>query len=231
MDGEKRVKYYFNENKPRPEILFDLIYILFMKIFGKCVLLGSVFSSVCFSQTSEFIKMGKWSYGTPAIHGWGEKAILEVGAYCSIASGVNVLLGGEHRIDWVTTYPFNTLWPGIAGHITGHPKTKGNVVIGNDVWIGTGAFILSGVKIGDGAVVGAQAVVAKDVPPYAVAVGNPARVIKYRFDFPTIEKLLKIAWWNWPEEEIVKAIPLLLSSNIQSFIDYCESQGKTGEKI
>ena len=88
-----------------------------------------------------------------------------------------------------------------AKDISGHPHTKGNVIIGNDVWIGYGAKILSGVSIGDGAVVGAGAVVAKNIPPYAVVVGNPAKIIKFRFKPEDVEILLGIQWWNWPLEK------------------------------
>lgn len=170
------------------------------------------------------IEMGEGSYGTPRVFSWGEGAALKIGKYCSIGGDVKIFLGGEHRHDWVTTYPFSFFWPEMTGGIQGHPKTKGDVTIGNDVWIGSFVCILSGVKIGDGAVIGAQAVVAKDVPPYAIVVGNPARVIKYRFDEATIQKLLKIKWWNWCKEEIAKALPLMLSDNVGAFIEYCEMQ-------
>ena len=132
------------------------------------------------------------------------------------------MTGGEHRVDWVTTYPFSAIWPAVAGHIPGHPKTKGNVIIGNDVWIGMNVFILSGVTIGDGAVVGAGALVSKDVPPYAIVGGNPAKIIRYRFDPQTIKKLLSIAWWNWSDDEIIKAMPFLLSNDISSFVKLYE---------
>lgn len=169
---------------------------------------------------SEIIERGKGSYGEPRVLSWGEGAKVRIGKFCSIASEVTILLGGNHRVDWVTTYPFNVMWSGVAGHIQGHPSTKGDVVIGNDVWIGAGALILSGVTIGDGAVVGARAVVAKNVPPYAVVVGNPAKIVKYRFDESTVEKLLAIAWWDWPDDKIAAAIPFLLSENINDFIIY-----------
>ncbi|HEV8050935.1 MAG TPA: DapH/DapD/GlmU-related protein [Parachlamydiaceae bacterium] len=100
--------------------------------------------------------MGKGSYGQPTVIGFGEGYVAVVGKYCSIAGGVTILTGGDHRVDWITTFPFSALWPHVAGHIKGHPKSKGNVIIGNDVWIGMNAFILSGVTIGDGAVVGAE---------------------------------------------------------------------------
>ena len=90
--------------------------------------------------------------------------------------------------------------------------------MGNDVWIGENAHIMSGVTIGDGAIVGSEALVTKDIPPYAIVGGNPAKIIKYRFDEYTIEKLLKIKWWDFGEDELVKIIPLLLSTNIQELI-------------
>lgn len=165
---------------------------------------------------------GRGSYGAPEVVSWGEGARLKIGQFCSIANGVTILLGGEHRVDWVTTYPFSFLWPQVAGHIKGHPKTKGDVIIGNDVWIGTGALILSGVTIGDGAVVGAHAVVTKNVPPYAIVGGNPAKIIRYRFDEYTIQKLLAISWWNWPDQKIAVAMEFLLSNDINTFIKYFE---------
>jgi acetyltransferase-like isoleucine patch superfamily enzyme len=166
-------------------------------------------------------RIGKGSYGTPRIYNSGEGADLQIGAFCSIAEGVKIMLGGEHRTDWVTTFPFNVLWETGKG-IHGHPATKGNVKIGNDVWIGTEAIILSGVIIGDGAVIGARAVVTRNVPPYAVAAGVPARIVKKRFDEKTIERLIQIKWWEWDDNRIERAIPLLLSEDIESFLKAAE---------
>lgn len=93
------------------------------------------------------------------------------------------------------------------------------MVIGNDVWIGVNACVLSGVRIGDGAVVGACSVVTRDVPPYAIVAGNPARLVRKRFDDETIEELLKIKWWDWDIERIKENLPLLLSENVKDFAE------------
>jgi chloramphenicol O-acetyltransferase type B len=166
--------------------------------------------------------IGRGSYGDDVVvRSWNEGARLTIGAYCSLGHEVKIFLGGEHRTDWVTTYPFNVLWPA-AAHIEGHPHTKGDVRIGNDVWIGAEAMILSGVTIGDGAIVGARAVVSRDVPPYAIAAGNPATVVKRRFDEATVARLLAVQWWHWPEERIARLLPLMLSRDIEAFLQAAE---------
>jgi acetyltransferase-like isoleucine patch superfamily enzyme len=165
---------------------------------------------------------GKWTYGVPLVHNWPGGSKLSVGAFCSIAEGVQIFLGGEHRTDWVTTYPFIDFWKA-ALDIKGHPKTKGDVVIGNDVWIGQEALILSGVNIADGAVIGARSVVCSDVPPYHIVAGNPARIIKARFDPNTIQRLSATHWWDWEDARIEQAIPLMSSSHIEHFLDLYET--------
>lgn len=130
---------------------------------------------------------------------------------------MQIFLGGEHRVDWLTTYPFSVFWAE-ARHIEGHPRIKGDVVIGNDVWIGTDAMILSGVTIGDGAVIGAGAVVGKDVPPYSIVIGNPGVVVRRRFTEEVIGRLLAIQWWNWDDDRIKKVLPLLLSDDPEPFL-------------
>ena len=174
-----------------------------------------------FKNTSENVSIGDYTYGNFEIREWDNKTKLKIGKYCSIADGVIFLLGGEHRSDFITTYPFNALLKNF-NYIEGHPHTKGNINIGNDVWIGSEAKILSGVNIGDGAIIGANSIVTKDVPPYAIVAGNPAKTVKYRFDDATIEKLLKIKWWDFDEKEIMKIIPLLQSENIQKLIEQYE---------
>jgi acetyltransferase-like isoleucine patch superfamily enzyme len=168
--------------------------------------------------------IGDFTYGLPNIMAWGEGYKFHIGRYCSIAAGVSIFLGGNHRTDWVTTYPFsaiNDTWPEAVG-IVGHPHSRGDVVIGNDVWLGAQSTIMSGVKIGDGAVVAAHAVVTKDVAPYAIVGGNPARLIRYRFGEATIQGLLKVRWWDWSEEAVRRIVPYLVSSDIEAFLRKAE---------
>ncbi len=163
-------------------------------------------------------QIGVGTYGWPEIAYYDAGATLKIGNYCSIAPGVKILLGGEHHIGYVTTYPFSLLI-GEAKNLPGYPYSKGDVTIGNDVWIGQDAMILSGVVIGDGAVIAGRSVVARDVAPYSVVAGNPARHIKFRFPQEKIDILLKIAWWNWPPSEIKKAWSSLQSPEVDKFIE------------
>lgn len=166
-------------------------------------------------------EIGRGTYGAPRIFHYPREARLKIGAYCSIAADVGIFLGGNHHPEWVSTFPFGAMW-----HEHEHPDqpgTRGDVVIGNDVWIGRGAVIMSGVTIGDGAVIGAYALVAKDVPPYGIAVGNPARTIRHRFPPEIVEKLLAIRWWDWPEDRIRRAAPMLQHPDVQGFIDAVEA--------
>ena len=130
---------------------------------------------------------------------------LVIGKFCAIARGITFIMNGaNHRMNSVTTYPFNIMghgWEKCTPTLEDLPF-KGDTVVGNDVWIGYEAVILSGVTIGDGAIIGTRAVVTKDVPPYAIVGGVPARWIRKRFSDDTISTLLKIKWWDWPEERI-----------------------------
>ncbi len=170
-------------------------------------------------QYKNIVEVGEYTYGQPKILHWGEKATLKIGKFCSIAEGVMIFLGGNHRVDWVTTYPFNVLDEWAAKDIIGHPATKGNVIIGNDVWIGYGATILSGVTIGDGAVIGARAVVTQDIQPYALVVGNPAIMAKKRFNQKKIDQLLKIKWWDWSSEKIKQNVKYLCNTNVDKLLE------------
>lgn len=162
-------------------------------------------------------RIGRGSYGPLQVNTYGNDADLTIGRYCSFGEETIVFLGGNHRTDWVTTYPFSIFHEG-ARHIQGHPASRGDVHIGNDVWLGLRAMVLSGVAIGDGAVVGAGAVVTKDVRPYAVVAGNPAREIGRRFPDDVVEKLLAARWWDWDESRIVREFPSLLSVEVRAFV-------------
>jgi len=172
------------------------------------------------------VKVGDFTYAwNPVFKTWGENKTCYIGKFCSIAGNVQFYLGGNHRNDWVTTYPFNQLLPDQYGFIEGHPASKGDIVIGNDVWIGNDVKIMSGVKIGDGASIGAGAIVTKDVPPYAIAAGVPAEVKKYRFAPGVITILQKMRWWDWPLERIAEAVPLLQSGHWQELFEKYYEEG------
>jgi acetyltransferase-like isoleucine patch superfamily enzyme len=142
---------------------------------------------------------------------------LILGKYCAVSWEVSFLLGQEHLTDNNTIYNFNPIMA--YSHIKGE-KTRGNIVIGNDVWIASNVKILSGVKIGDGAVIGANSLVTKDVPKYAIYGGNPAKLIRMRFSEDIIKILEEIKWWDWPLEDISKVIPVLQSTDIKALKKY-----------
>ena len=147
----------------------------------------------------------------------GDKLI--IGNFCAIAKGVEfVMNGANHRMNCATTYPFYIMggvWGGMIAPVVNQLPLKGDTVIGNDVWIGQNVTIMPGVHIGDGAIIGADSTVATNIPPYAVAVGNPARVIRMRFDDETIELLERLKWWDLPIEEIDRLIPILTNPHIE----------------
>ena len=169
-------------------------------------------------------RIGAYTYGAEnlKIKSWGNETSnkkLVVGKFCSLAGNIQVYLGGNHRTNLVTTYPFGSRhtnvfnrckpWTGIS---------KGDVIIGNDVWISENVVIMSGVTIGDGAVIANNSHVVKDVEPYSIVGGNPAKLIRYRFTTDQIKKLLEIKWWYWDDEKINKYSPLLCNENIDYFI-------------
>lgn len=165
------------------------------------------------------ITRGHRTYGRPTVRSYmaADRRVV-IGAYSSIAADVEIVLGGNHRVEWITTYPLRFMFK-MEGEIEdGVPYSKGDVVIGNDVWIGRGAKVLSGVTIGDGAVVAAYAVVTKDVRPYAVVAGNPAVEIKRRFSDGDVDALLKIRWWEWDEERVRAAVDALSTTDVKAFI-------------
>jgi acetyltransferase-like isoleucine patch superfamily enzyme len=153
-----------------------------------------------------------------------EGARTVVGAFCSISPESRILGGGEHVIDRASTFPLNARLFDPAGRTGPDSRDTGATVIGNDVYIGVGAIVLSGVSIGDGAVVGAGALVSKSVPPYAVVAGNPARIIRYRFDDEVRERLLALRWWDWTDEKIEASMSWFMA-DIESFLDEMERRG------
>lgn len=159
--------------------------------------------------------IGEYTYGHDRmhVHFADSGKNLTIGKFCSIAAELHVFLGGNHRLDWITTYPFNVLNTHEFGaeQVTGHPATNGDVTIGNDVWIGQSVTIMSGVTIGDGAIIAANSHVHKDVEPYSIVGGNPAKFIKYRFDREVIDLLLQLKWWDLPKEKIKLVINDLCS--------------------
>lgn len=166
----------------------------------------------CFQDPTEF-EQNNVLYQYPINH---DRLI--IGRFCSIACGAKFLLNSaNHTMNSLSTYPFPLFfeeWGLEKKDVAKAWDQKGDIVIGNDVWIGFDAVILAGVTIGDGAIIGTRAVVTKDVPPYTIAGGLPAKTIRKRFDDETILELLKIKWWNWPDEKIARNIKAIQSGSI-----------------
>lgn len=171
------------------------------------------------------VQVGRHSYGCADVHWYtGSERRIVIGNFCSIARDVTMITGGTHPVDWVSTYPFRINWGLSGAREDGLPASNGDIVVGSDVWIAEGATILSGVTLGHGAVVCARAVVVKDVPPFAIVGGVPAKVIRYRFPPAVVEELLRIRWWDWTDEEIRSVVPLLSSPDMQRFLDHCRAR-------
>ena len=186
---------------------------------------------VCFIKnfiTSPNIIVGDYSYYDDPVDPEGfERNVLYhygpdrliIGKFCAIATHVKFIMNGaNHKLDGISTYPFPIFghgWEGEMEQMINLPS-RGDTIVGNDVWLGYEAMIMPGVTIGDGAVIAARSVVVKDIPPYAIAGGNPATVIKQRFMDSDIATLLEIQWWNWDIEKITRNIPLLMAGNISA---------------
>lgn len=140
---------------------------------------------------------------------------LIIGKFCSIATGVRFLMnGGNHQVATMSSYPFSIFGNGWESAAPAAWPTKGDTRVGHDVWIGYGATILPGVTIGDGAVIGSLSVVTGDVPPYSIVGGNPARVIRSRFDEATIARLLALQWWHWDIEKITRNVAAIAGADV-----------------
>jgi virginiamycin A acetyltransferase len=139
---------------------------------------------------------------------------LVIGKFVAIAQGAQFIMNGaNHPLSGFTTFP----WSSFEGWKDNAPvewPNKGNTIIGNDVWIGREAVIMPGVQVGHGAIIGTRAVVAKDVPPYAVVVGNPGRIAKLRFSEDVIRRLLAVAWWDWPPERLAEHLHAVAGADI-----------------
>ncbi len=159
------------------------------------------------------ISLGKNSYSYAERRGTNNSVY--IGNYCSIAENVIFDGGFNHRTDFITTFPLHKIWSELPSNI----KPAQNISIGHDVWIGEGAIINQGIAIGTGSIIGARTIVTKNVEPYSVVVGAPMRVIKKRFTDQQIEKLLKLAWWEWDDNKVLNNADLLLSNNINELLN------------
>jgi acetyltransferase-like isoleucine patch superfamily enzyme len=161
-------------------------------------------------------KTHRMNYGDPHVLDNLTGARLHTGSFCSIANGVSIFLGGHHRTDLMSTYPFGYVYTDVFG--TERYKineNKGDIHIGSDVWIGENVAIMANIKIGHGAIIGCNAVVTKDVKPYSIVAGNPARFLRYRFSEKIINELVDIAWWDLPIPLIKELIPFLMNEYVE----------------
>lgn len=168
---------------------------------------------------SGLLEVGRYTYGRPIVDVYkNSERKVTIGSFCSISKNVRIITGGIHPSDWVSTFPIRD-FVGVNIPYDGMPTSNGEVIIGHDVWIGTGVTILSGVKIGTGAIIAACSVITRDVPPYSIVAGVPAKTIRYRFTEDQISELMKIKWWEWKIEKIKSNIHLLNGKSIDEFIN------------
>lgn len=186
--------------------------------------------------TNPNIIVGKFSYYSGYYHGHSfdecarylmpdrdDVDKLIIGSFCSIATGASFMMAGNqgHRNDWVSSFPFFFMpeVPEFSDAINAYAPA-GDTVVGNDVWIGAEAMIMPGIKIGDGAMIGSRALVTKDVEPYTVVGGNPAKPIRKRFSEEQIKMLLEMKWWDWPLFKIQESMKLMCSNDIEGLYKF-----------
>lgn len=157
------------------------------------------------------LMMGRHSYGQPnmCLYPGDPPTRVLIGNFVSIAEGVEFIPAGGHPLGRTSLFPFRARWDMPGALEDGHPDSRGDILVGSDVWIGRRACVLSGVTIGHGAAIAAYSVVASDVRPYAVVAGNPAREVRRRFPDEICEQLLSTSWWEWPDDEIRPFVNLL----------------------
>ena len=160
----------------------------------------------------EQVEVGSFTYGTVDTLIFSDDLRLKIGSCCSIAPAVNFLVGADHVMNNISTFPFKVKVLGEKYEAI----SKGDIIVQDDVWIGYDAVIMAGVTIGDGAIIGTRAVVTKDVEPYSIVGGVPAKEIRKRFSPEVIKKLMEIQWWNWPIEKIRSSIPDIQSGNVDA---------------
>jgi acetyltransferase-like isoleucine patch superfamily enzyme len=165
------------------------------------------------------LTMGDYSYYAPTVRVYaGDTAKVRIGKFCSVAADSEFFVGGIHRTDWVTTYGLRAVFELPGAYEDGTPTTRGDIEVGHDCWIALGSVVMSGVTIGSGAVVATRAVVTKDVRPYAIVAGNPAREVGRRFPDEQVDALQRIAWWDWPVDVILERVEELCSPDLDGFI-------------
>lgn len=180
---------------------------------------SAVQANILLHPDGQQLQMGEHSYDAPQLLSFRpHDQQVRVGKYCSISRGAQILTGGYHHAEWVSTYPFR-IREGLPGaFLDGQPYSRGPVVIGNDVWVGYGALIMSGVTIGDGAVVAARALVVRDVAPYAVVGGNPAALLRHRFPAHQVQALLELRWWDWDHAKVLDNVDLLCAPSVDALL-------------
>jgi acetyltransferase-like isoleucine patch superfamily enzyme len=163
--------------------------------------------------------MGNMSYYAPNVVKFkGDTGRVLIGNFASVAPDADFYVGGLHRVEWVSLYGLRAMLELPGAYEDGFTHGRGDIVVGSDTWVTNGCTVLSGVTIGDGAVVGTKAVVAKDVRPYAIVVGNPAKEIGRRFSDEQVDALLRIRWWDWPTERVKEHVDALSSPDVDAFI-------------